>query len=300
MIKLRFEKQPSTFLSENRDFQITEITHVFGNPNWIFNFHSHENLSEIIYVAGGQGIYTVNGSVFHAGKGDVLIMNPNTVHSVLSDPNDALDAWTLTMTGVKLDDLPQGYIISPGTYPYYNTSGESGEAIRLMLERILTAYTQDSTSDYTHDLTHVLGLSLLLIVHRMVEHNDSHRAMTQKETARRQTALDVLHYIDKNYRSAIKIEQLAAQFHVSASHLAHLFTTEFGISPINYQISRRMSDAQWQLIRTNHSVSTIARAVGYENPYHFTKLFTKHIGLHPQAFREQYTTVKPDESSLFA
>jgi transcriptional regulator GlxA family with amidase domain len=59
-----------------------------------------------------------------------------------------------------------------------------------------------------------------------------------------------------------------------------------------------MSDAQWQLIRTNRSVSAIA-AVGYENPYHFTRLFTRHIGLHPQAFREQFTTVQPDGSSLF-
>ncbi|MGN1007420.1 MAG: AraC family transcriptional regulator [Butyricicoccus sp.] len=298
MIKLHFEKQPSTFLADNQGFQVTEITHVFGNPNWVFHFHSHEHLAEIIYVAGGQGIYTVNGSVFHARKGDLLIMNPNTVHSVVSDPNDALDAWTLTVTGVKLDDLPEGYIISPGAYPYY-AAGESGETIRLMLERIMDAYTQDSTGDYVNDLTHVLGLSLLLIAHRMVEHNDSHARPTEKESARRQIALDVLHYIDKNYRQTIKIDQLASQFHVSGSHLAHLFSTEFGISPINYQISRRMSDAQWQLIRTNHSVSAIARAVGYENPYHFTKLFTKHIGLHPQAFREQFTTVLPDESSLF-
>ena len=299
MIKLHFEKQDSSFLRDNQSFQVTEITHVFGNPNWVFHFHSHEHLAEIIYVADGQGTYTVNGSVFHARKGDLLIMNPNTVHSVLSDPNNALDAWTLTVTGVKLDHMPDGYIISPGTYPYY-AAGESGETIRLLLERILTAYTQDAASDYTHDLTHVLGLSLLLIAHRMVEHNDSHTKPSQKENARRQIALDVLHYIDKNYRTTIKIDDLASRFHVSSSHLAHLFTTEFGISPINYQISRRMSDAQWQLIRTTHSVSAIARTVGYENPYHFTKLFTKHIGLHPQEFREQYTTVKPDEFSLFA
>ena len=298
MIKLHFEKQPSTFLADNANFQVTEITHVFGNPNWVFHFHSHEALAEIIYIAGGQGIYTVNDSVFHASRGDLLIINPDTVHSVVSDPNDALDAWTLTMTGVKLDNVPPGYIVSPKTYPYY-AAGEAGETIRLLLERILAAYTQDAASHYPHDLTHMLSLSLLLIAHRMVEHNDSHAKPTRKETARRQIALDILHYIDKNYRTVIKVEQLSAHFHVSASYLTHLFTTEFGISPINYQISRRMSDAQWQLIRTTHSVSAIARQVGYENPYHFTKLFMRHIGLHPQAFRERFTTVTPDESSLF-
>ena len=299
MIKLHFEKQASTFLRDNQDFQVTEITHVFGNPNWVFHFHSHENLSEIIYIADGQGTYMLNGSVFHAHAGDLLVINPNAVHAVLSDPNNALDAWTLTMTGIQLDHLPPGYIISPQTYPYY-AAGATGESIRLLLERILSDYTQDATGDYTNDLTHILGLSVLLMVHRMVEHSDSAQKPTQKETARRQIALDVLHYIDKNYCTTIKIDDLASRFHVSSSHLAHLFTSEFGISPINYQISRRMSDAQWQLIRTTHSVSAIARAVGYENPYHFTKLFTKHIGLHPQEFREQYTTVKPDESSLFA
>ena len=298
MIKLHFEKQPSTFLADNQEFQVTEITHVFGNPNWVFNFHSHEDLAEIIYVADGQGVYTVDGSVFHAHGGDLLIMNPSTVHSVLSDPNNALDAWTLTVSGAKLDGIPEGYIISPGAYPYY-AAGQAGESIRLMLERIMDTYTQDSAGHYVNDLTHVLGLSLLLIAHRMVEHNNSLVRPTPKENARRQVALDVLHYIDVNYQREIRIDQLAARFHVSSSYLAHLFSTEFGISPINYQISRRMSDAQWQLIRTNRSVSAIAAAVGYENPYHFTRLFTRHIGLHPQAFREQFTTVQPDGSSLF-
>jgi AraC-like DNA-binding protein/quercetin dioxygenase-like cupin family protein len=299
MIKLHFEKQASSFLDDNRNFQVTEITHVFGNPNWVFHFHSHENLAEIIYVAGGHGTYMLNGSVFHAGQGDLLIINPNAVHAVLSNPNDPLDAWTLTMSGIQLDQLPPGYIISSGTYPYY-ASDESSGVIRLLLERIMDAYTQDSSGDYTSDLTHILGLSILLLAHRMVEHNNSASKPTEKETTRRQIALDVLHYIDKNYRTTIKISDLAKRFHVSSSHLAHLFATEFGISPINYQISRRMSDAQWQLIRTNHTVKAIACAVGYENPYHFTKLFTKHIGLSPQTFREQYTTVKPDESSLFS
>lgn len=300
MIKLHFDKQDSSFLRDNGGFHVTEITHVFGNPNWVFHFHSHRELAEIIYIADGQGTYMLNGSVFHAGKGDLLVINPDVVHAVLSDPKNALDAWTLTMTGIQLDDLPPGYVISPQTYPYFTTDTAAGETVRLLLERIVSAYTQDSGGDYTSDLTHILGLSVLLMVHRMVEHSDSSQKSTPKQSVRRQMALDVLHFIDQNYRAAIRIDDLAERFHVSASHLAHLFTTEFGISPINYQISRRMSDAQWQLIRTNHSVSAIAHAVGYENPYHFTKLFTKHIGLHPQSFREQYTTVKPDESSLFS
>lgn len=298
MIKLHFEKQQSRFLAENQNFQVTEITHVFGNPRWVFNFHSHDNLSEIIYIAGGRGSYTVNGSVFDAEKGDILIINPNTVHSLVSDPNNALDAWTLTMSGIQLDNVPPGHIISPGKYPYY-AAGEAGETIRLLLERILGAYTQ-ALSSYTYDLTHALGLSLLLMVHRMVEHNDSGIKPTQRENARREIALEVLHYIDRNYRKTIKIDQLARQFHVSSSHLAHLFATEFCISPINYQISRRMSDAQWLLIRSTPSVSSISHQVGYENAYYFTKLFTKRIGMHPQAFREQFTTLVPDESSLFS
>lgn len=300
MIKLHFDEYRSGFLDANNAFRVTEITHVFGNPNWVFHYHSHDDLAEVIYIADGRGVYRVGGAEYHVARGDLLLINANVIHCISSDPDAPLDAWTLTMTGIQLEGLLPNYIIAPGVCPYCHT-GEQGELIRMMLERIFTPHLQSGEGHDidTNDLTHMMGLSLLLLAKGLAEQGDARRAPVRTETARRALALDVLHYIDRHYKEPISMDQLAGRFHASVGHLGHVFTGEFGVSPINYQISRRLSDAQWLLIRSTKSVSEIGRLVGYDNSYHFTKLFTRHIGMHPQEFRERHTSLQPDGSALF-
>lgn len=64
---------------------------------------------------------------------------------------------------------------------------------------------------------------------------------------------DILFYLNNNYREKITLEQLSKKFRASVSYICHEFTKEYRISPINYVIQRRMTEAKWSLTNTELS-----------------------------------------------
>ena len=58
-----------------------------------------------------------------------------------------------------------------------------------------------------------------------------------------------------------------------------------GSTPKEYLLRVRLSNAKDLLAATDQPVVQIARAVGYDDPAYFTRLFTQRVGQSPTAFR---------------
>ena len=64
--------------------------------------------------------------------------------------------------------------------------------------------------------------------------------------------------------------------YLSPFYISRLFKNEVGDTPINYLISLRMKEAEQLLLaQPDASVQDIAKSVGYEDAYHFSKVFKK-------------------------
>lgn len=83
------------------------------------------------------------------------------------------------------------------------------------------------------------------------------------------------------------LDRLAAKCHLSAEHLRRLCRRELGRSPMHHVIYLRMQLAATLLAQTNDKVETIARAVGYENPFVFSTTFKKWVGWRPSDYRSR-------------
>ena len=94
-----------------------------------------------------------------------------------------------------------------------------------------------------------------------------------------------LHYIKENYREKISVEDIAAQAQLSSSHLFAVFKKQFGVSPISFLNSYRMSIAAEQLQVTTKSINRIAAEVGIEDSIYFNKIFKKHYQMSPTEYR---------------
>ena len=94
-------------------------------------------------------------------------------------------------------------------------------------------------------------------------------------------------YIDEHYREPINICDLAAQFYISPSHLSRQFKTFYGCTPIQYLIDMRISEA-CRLLRENPEMEakTASTLVGYNDQFHFSKIFKKHTGCTPSEYRK--------------
>jgi transcriptional regulator GlxA family with amidase domain len=59
-----------------------------------------------------------------------------------------------------------------------------------------------------------------------------------------------------------------------------------GESPINYLIKVRLSKARELLLEDRLSIKAVAMMVGYDDVYHFSKLFKKYHNIPPSKVRK--------------
>lgn len=81
------------------------------------------------------------------------------------------------------------------------------------------------------------------------------------------------------------LQELAGIACVSEEHLRRLCHSELGRSPMQHLTFLRMQRARQLLTTTNAKVETIARSLGYENPFSFSNTFKKWIGWRPSELR---------------
>jgi AraC-like DNA-binding protein len=81
-------------------------------------------------------------------------------------------------------------------------------------------------------------------------------------------------------------DALAASEGMSASTLRRHFRREMGLSLHKYAIRRRIESARTLLLETELPLKAIADALGYENPYFFSRQFHEVVGVPPGMFRK--------------
>ncbi len=97
----------------------------------------------------------------------------------------------------------------------------------------------------------------------------------------------VRRYIDNHFKEDLSLDQLAQLAHLNKYHLAHTFRREFGVSPINYLISRRIEESRFLLRETDHSLSLIAQVLGFSSLSYFSQSFRRAEGINPMEYRKR-------------
>lgn len=96
--------------------------------------------------------------------------------------------------------------------------------------------------------------------------------------------------LDARFDEELDLAALAGTLFVSGDYLRHCFKREYGESPVNYLIRRRIEAACELLNMTALPVGEIARRVGIENVYYFCRLFRKKLGVSPTRYRRDKRT----------
>ena len=81
-----------------------------------------------------------------------------------------------------------------------------------------------------------------------------------------------------HYAEKISLDRIAGNMYLSTFLCPRIFKAETGNTPIHYLIDIRLTKA-YNLLTQNleMSIQEIAAQVGYEDAYHFSKLFKKKI-----------------------
>ena len=114
------------------------------------------------------------------------------------------------------------------------------------------------------------------------------KAEHKQYAKRNQTFATITAYILEHYTDpALSVADMAAHAGISEVHLRRLFQAGGNGTPIAYLHWVRLEKAKNMLRSSNYSIAEIAQAVGYEDPYYFSRLFREKIGSTPSQYRKE-------------
>ena len=95
-------------------------------------------------------------------------------------------------------------------------------------------------------------------------------------------------FIDENHTNAnINLDIIAGNLGVNASHLSNVFKKELGESIIEYLTRCRMENGKKLLDEGKATLTEIAEAIGFNDPYYFSKCFKKAYGISPSQYMKK-------------
>ena len=109
----------------------------------------------------------------------------------------------------------------------------------------------------------------------------------KQPTFRHQTVNKVIMYINDELENDLTVESIAANFHISTSHLSRIFREHVGITLVEYLNVRRVEESQYYLRHTNKSITSISEQFHFCNQSYFTRIFKKYTGVTPKHFRDE-------------
>ncbi|MGO4528503.1 helix-turn-helix transcriptional regulator [Paenibacillus sp. 2TAF8] len=122
----------------------------------------------------------------------------------------------------------------------------------------------------------VLHETLLSVAHRQTKRDSSALFM------------QISHYIHENYYLNHTVASLAEQFGVNRNRISYVFKRQSGIGPAEYLSQYRIEMAKKILLTSQATIQHIAQAVGIHDAFYFSRVFKKHVGCSPAAYRHKF------------
>jgi AraC-like DNA-binding protein len=85
--------------------------------------------------------------------------------------------------------------------------------------------------------------------------------------------------------------EIAAELQVSKRYLSDLFRSHTGMGFKGYLREQRLVEARRLLTEGTMTISEVAYAVGFNDPFYFSQEFSRRFKLSPTAFRQQFRTI---------
>lgn len=261
-------------------------------PEYIQSFpvHWHKEM-EIIYVINGQGTVTVQATTYHPCAGDMILIQPETLHA-MEQLGDCHMEYFNVLFDFHLLESDTSYCYLNFLDPLYKHEKavpvflKKQEPLSMLLLPHLEYLIKNRKLKFQGDELMVKS-NLYAILHHICQFSTPSGDLSLKLESNYNKIKEVLLYVQEHFSEKITIEDAAKRLNYSPNYFSKLFHDLTGTSYIQYVINYRLDIAAEKLTGTNQSITEIAEETGFCNLPYFTRTFTAKYGITPNAYRKQ-------------
>ncbi len=245
--------------------------------DWHSSPHAHQ-CTELFYVVGGQGGFQIENDLVQVKPHDLVVVNANVQHTETSWNAAPLEYIVLGVEDLELS-LPEKEDDRYFILNFKNLGDSILTCMKIMLKEV---EQQLPGSDSVCQ-----NLLQVMIIQLMRRANLSPEKTVQ---ATRRECATAKWYIDAHFKEKITLDLLAQVAGVNKYYLAHSFKEEYGVSPIQYLVDRRIEESRYLIRSTDLPIGRIVQMLGFSSPSYFSQMFRRAEGVSPTAFRESYNS----------
>ena len=257
--------------------------------------HIH-NEFEIFLVLKGSGIAKIKNKSYSLKAGDVYLINSGEVHSYMRDPLYTLDMDNLSDVPLFLfaqisnhclrEYFPQirTTIFNSCNLREYLNEEEINQLIKLLVFSAKIYFAEEPLYQLNvlSNIAKVLTLCYSKVPHEII--SEAQKTNLKQKNLRVER---IISYIDANFETQIRLQDLAEQENLSPTYFSHLFTSLFGVTFQNYVNIKRMEQCIRLMPNKEKTLLEISYESGFSDPKYMNRMFIKHFGYTPKEYRKR-------------
>jgi len=235
---------------------------------------AHEYI--LLYCVDGEGEIHINHQYYRIKPNTFLIIPRETAHRYKSSATNPWSIYWAHFRGTNAEAIYNRFLndgqIQVREVPYDET-------------RIKLFEQLFSVLDYSFNIKEleIVNIKLQHFIASLVYYKQINPVTFDTDSVSLSIA-----FMKKNIDKKIKMETLADHLGISISHYIRVFKQKTGSSPINYFNLLKIQQSCQYLYFTDRSVKEISVALGFDDQYYFSRLFSKLIGLSPLNYRKKH------------
>lgn len=229
----------------------------------------------LLYCTAGSGWLEADGKREAIGAGSLVLLPPGVAHRYGADAHPPWTIWWCHFTGSAL----------PALLAHLGLGGRRSLDIGLqpaLINHFRALLAVQQTGFALESYLHASAQLRVLLTFLALKIPRGNEAPARAADIDRITA-----WMREHIERPVELAELAAATSsLSVFHFARRFRATTGVAPMQYFIHLRMEHACRLLDMSDAPVHRIARQLGYEDPYYFSRLFRKVIGIAPSDYRK--------------
>ena len=250
----------------------------------------HHEYLELCYIMTGKGRQKIDGTIYDVSEGDLIVINAETYHQALLAPSrEPVVEFYIGLTDIQFPGIPVNTIpLNQG--PVFHLQGD----LKLKIAKLCVAMSaeKDNHRYGKYYMMKTYAMQLLLMILRELQEPENTETQNVRQYSfdsvnRKYVVEKIIDYFEDHYADKISLDQIAENMYLSPFYISRIFKAETGDTPIRYLINIRLEHA-WEILKENPEISIqeAASRVGYEDAYHFSKLFKKKFGISPSGVKK--------------